>query len=509
MNEEFSSSSHHLSRDEQELFSGYVENRLDPQQSATLDHRLRDDDDFRRRFAEALHLEGVLRAEADELFAESASTKVIAGPFALTPAQRGMAAAALLAIGLALGWLLGPAFSPDQSGPAPETVVEAPSVAPEPIPAPAPAPTLPEPVATLADVKSAKWGSSSLPTQEGSRLRPGQLELLEGLATLRFDSGVTVTLEAPAAIDVKSAMLCRLQRGAAVAWVPQGAEGFQIETEDALLTDYGTRFGVTAGRDGKSEVLVLEGEVGVTHRKGDSEKRLKQGEMVRYDAEELVEASVGDGETLRFKENEKAESEGWISLTTGRGRGKDTYARLGHDERDYGDAPLLMVKHSTDHERNRRKAWLTFDLQRVDKTAITESELALSIQPSGLGYASMVPDSTFAVYGLLDESADESWRERSLNWENAPANVVDHGFRLQEDKVQLLGEFTVEQGVSSGVRSVEGGELTDFLLSDTNGLVTFIVVRITDESGGHGLVHAFASAEHPVAMPPTLRLKVK
>jgi hypothetical protein len=42
-----------------------------------------------------------------------------------------------------------------------------------------------------------------------------------------------------------------------------------------------------------------------------------------------------------------------------------------------------------------------------------------------------------------------------------------------------------------------------FLRDDTNGLATFVIVRITGESAPSGLVHAFASKEHP----PTLRVR--
>jgi len=119
----------------------------------------------------------------------------------------------------------------------------------------------------------------------------------------------------------------------------------------------------------------------------------------------------------------------------------------------------------------------------------------------------VVPDAIFRVYGLADESLDLAWDADSLLWADAPANVLDDGFSLDESKVVLLGEFVVEQGVSSGQRTLSGGALADFLAADTNGVATLILVRLTDETDRHGLVHAFASREHPVAMPPTLRVR--
>jgi hypothetical protein len=467
-----------------ERYAGYVEGRLSEGEMAAFDRDLRQDESLRREFADWLNVEGSLRAEAETLFAEEADapSRIIAFP----PVLRWAAAAALLVGGLGLGWWIRP-------------VPEAPVTAAAVVEIPA--------VATLADTRAAKWGAGSLPTEEGSRLQPGRLELLEGLATLRFDSGVTVTLEAPVTLEVESGTRCRLVSGAAVAWVPDGAEGFQIQTADALLTDYGTRFGVTADEGGKSQVLVLEGEVGVAHRLGDGEKRLKTGEMVRYDAERLLESVGGDGETLRGGAREQQLAPGWVALTTADGRGQDTCVRQGDAGGPYGHSPLLMVKNSAAFPGNRRKAWLSFDLASLGGKGVAEAELVLSIEPSGLGYASVVPDATFRVYGLKDESLDAAWDAASLLWSEAPANGLDDGFSLDPAKVVPLGEFVVEQGVSSGQRRVSGEALADFLNADTNGVATLIVVRLTDETDRHGLVHAFASREHPVAMPPTLRVR--
>lgn len=477
-----------------ERFARYRAGRMADDEVRAFDEALRGDASLREAFADWLAVEGWLQADAEALFADSeraGSTQIVAFP---APVWRWAAALALLAGGSALGWWLRP-MPGSPGGASPAVVAET-------------APT-PAPVATLADTRASKWGAGSLPTEEGSRLHPGRLDLVEGLATVRFDSGVTVTLEAPATLEVETAMRCRLVKGAAVAWVPDGAEGFQIQTDDALLTDYGTRFGVTANEGGPSQVLVLEGEVGVTHQRDpETEKRLKTGEMVRYDAEKLLEGAEADGETARSGASGPALAPGWVALTTADGRGADTCVRQGDAGGPYGGSPLLMVKHSTDYAGNRRKAWLAFDLGGVDRGRIADAELVLAIEPSGLGYASVVPDATFQVFGLIDESADATWDEASLLWQDAPANRVDDGFSVDPARTVLLGEFVVEQGVSSGLRTVSGPALADFLKADTNGIATVILVRTTDETDRHGLVHAFASREHPAAMPPTLRLRM-
>ena len=120
----------------------------------------------------------------------------------------------------------------------------------------------------------------------------------------------------------------------------------------------------------------------------------------------------------------------------------------------------------------------------------------------------MIPDSTFSVYGLSDETED-NWKEDSLTWNKAPAHTAEYNAHLQQDKLTFLGQFIVEQGIQTGSRSIEGDALVAFLNSDTNGQVTFILTRETDEQTNGGLVHAFATKEHPSNTPPLLRLKVK
>ncbi|MDA7921036.1 FecR family protein, partial [Verrucomicrobiales bacterium] len=105
----------------------------------------------------------------------------------------------------------------------------------------------PTPDGTFAEMtktESARWESSTLPTSEGARLRSGQLKLIRGLATIAFDSGAEVILEAPATLDLVDAMNCVLSEGTAVAEVSESAQGFMIKTPTADVIDHGTRFAV-------------------------------------------------------------------------------------------------------------------------------------------------------------------------------------------------------------------------------------------------------------------------
>jgi hypothetical protein len=117
-----------------------------------------------------------------------------------------------------------------------------------------------------------------------------------------------------------------------------------------------------------------------------------------------------------------------------------------------------------------------------------------------------VPDATFAIFGLTDETLDD-WNEETIRWNNAPANFPG-GASLDPAKAVRLGTFEIVQGELSGTRSIEGPALADFLNHDSNGLATFIVVRETQGSGRSDLVHGFANKKHPELPPPTLRLTV-
>ncbi|MFV1994886.1 MAG: DNRLRE domain-containing protein, partial [Verrucomicrobiales bacterium] len=365
----------------------------------------------------------------------------------------------------------------------------------------------PDPVAILIEAEGCRWAGSELPTLQGSPLPPGTLNLVEGIATLAFHSGAVVSLEAPVSLEIVSPMLCRLVAGSVVAEVPESAHGFTITTPDMRVIDHGTRFGVTANELGQSQVFVFEGLIEVDSPASAPEPRmLKTGQSIRLDARpgaDAQELSQGGDPPL-----EALAREGWVVIPTSSGRGKDSFVRQEGKRLPHGVEPLVMVKHSTVAEGNQRKGYFGFDLSSLPAGArIEEAEFVLEVERSGLGFAVMVPDSRFTVYGLTDEDGD-LWEEQALFWNNAPANT-ETGNTLDPDKVTKLGSFQIRKGAGSGRRSIGGEELVAFLNSDTNGLATLIVVRETDESDSMGLVHAFASREHPHAMPPSLRLRTR
>jgi hypothetical protein len=348
---------------------------------------------------------------------------------------------------------------------------------------------------------------------EGARLQPGVLDLIEGLAVLRFDSGAELVLEAPATVEVLDAMNCKLRRGTLVAEVPPQAKGFSIDTKDAKVIDWGTKFGLSADDDGKYMVRVLEGLVELEDKNVAGSKKLEKGQgMDRGWSKSQLNPSSSDGtEPSRWQPTSVIDAgDGWQAITTAFGRGKDSYIQANAKPTpDFGKHPFIRVKRSNGKPELNRKSYLAFDLSKFAGRQIEDAELVLTIDPSELGFASFVPDSTFAVYGVIDE-AEDAWEENGLSWQQAPAHdpaQTDHHLPASA-KVKLLGKFEIAQGINRGTRKLRGKDLADFLSADTNQIATLILCRETDETADSGLVHAFATKENDTRSAPMLRVKV-
>ncbi len=356
------------------------------------------------------------------------------------------------------------------------------------------------PVATLVQADNCKWAGSELPTAVNAKLGTGRLALVEGIATLKFKSGAMVTMEAPTTLDILTAMHCRLVEGTLTADVPEPAHGFTIDTPDIKVVDLGTKFGVTAGSAGNSQVRVFEGEVEIGGLKGGKMKRLTEGKGLH----------VGSGNTSLGQEPTRGEqvkeAGGWTAIPTSFGRGKDAYVRRGDNGAPLGSQALIIVKHSEIEagRTNERRAVIAFDVSQVATATVQEAQIVLDPEPSGYGFSALVPDeSRFAVYGLTDESLD-AWDEKEVRWASLPGST-DEGPNLNQGR--RLAEFWIPRGGSGGPLTVRSEALADFIHQDTDGLVSFLIVRETGETDPSGMAHAFASKEHPTARPPMLRLK--
>jgi ferric-dicitrate binding protein FerR (iron transport regulator) len=473
----------------QSLCESAIEGLLTPEEAARLERLVVDDREARRYYVEYLNQHACLRWSVAEpafllspLSVGGAVAEVSAaawGPrrrWALSLAG-GLAAAAVLMIGVWLG-------TRSRGGQVPRTA------------------------ARLFGTVACKWGSGSLPTETGARLPAGRMRLVEGLAHISFIDGAEVTLEAPADLELVSPSRCILHAGRLVAKVPAESIGFTVDTPTAVIRDLGTEFGVNVREGISADVHVFHGLVDVRHRGSGRVEHMQTGGSFRFAVGD-VSAFDALAEPLTAERPNKWVESGatrLIQISTATGRGKDTYVQPPAPPKDVPKA-VLLVKFTTPdgNAPYNRKAYIGLDLAPISGLEIVEAQFSLAIAPTGMGFASEVPDATFAVYGLTDESLDD-WIDRTILWENAPANRPG-GSALDPAKVVLLGRFEIAQGVLSGTREISGPALVDFLKRDTNGLATLILVRETMGSGREDLVHGFAGKYHPHLLPPTLKLR--
>ncbi|GIW80386.1 MAG: hypothetical protein KatS3mg105_2193 [Gemmatales bacterium] len=366
-------------------------------------------------------------------------------------------------------------------------------------------------IATLASAKNCQWNSGTLPTEEGARLTAGRLRLAEGIVRIVFDSGADVTLEGPADLELLAQDRCVLHRGQLVAKVPPPAIGFKVETPTAQLIDWGTEFGVTVRDDSQeTEVQVFSGAVDVRHPTTGETRSMKTGSALRFGLEKVSPFDPNVAEPALAQPASRAAGEGRVlDISTAIGAGRDAYVQPLFPCKNSSDVLLLVKNYHSRPGKNSdylRKAYIGIDLKPIRRWRVVQAELTLAFAPSGLGFASEVPDATFSVYGLTDESLDD-WDEKLIRWHNAPANR-EGGAEVDLTKAVWLGSFVIPQGVSRGTRSISGAKLVEFLNQDTNNFATFILVRDTKGSGRSDLVHGFASKRHPNLPPPTLKLTV-
>lgn len=348
-------------------------------------------------------------------------------------------------------------------------------------------------VATLASSENAAW-ESALPTSPGAELMAGTLDLKAGVATIRFRSGAEVVLEAPAQLELMSAMRGKLHSGAAVVDVPESAVGFVLETPDAYAIDFGTRFAVRIDREkDQADFELIEGEIEVHHA--------QSGEFLRLNA--VGETAAASSRSVQLVDpllDDDVEPEMDMSvLRIGtQGRCATVMPRF-HKRHKYIDPEVLSVKH-TNSGRFEFRSFFSFDLTGVDLGRVRGTRLRLNLVPSRRGLASRLPKiNRFGVYGLTNPDK-ANWKIEST-WEEAPA---------PEDGV-LLGTFEIPRSQRRGTFGIETDELLKFLQHPRGGPVTLILVRETTqvEGVGPGLTHMFASDEHPESVGPLLELSIQ
>jgi ferric-dicitrate binding protein FerR (iron transport regulator) len=364
-------------------------------------------------------------------------------------------------------------------------------------------------VARLETQSQATW-AGTLPLTENAELGAGEIDLRTGVAEIRFVSGVLLSLEAPARLKLIDPMRCRLLTGSVVVDVPDGAEGFTIDTPEGHVVDHGTSF-VLSVNDETSEFGVISGKISVHHSGTGGEKTLVTGEGAR-----LTSAGIVALEMPFAQKTANRVDQNFRKLKT---KGREL-SIVRNDQRELMLSPdLLMVKTDkplrnesrlpVDQMPKDRRSLIGFKLDKIDNGRIRSAKLRMNLVPSGLGFASFLPNScSFEIYGIKDDASLESWWSGSLNWKDAPGSLAK-GNGIDHSEVELLATFEIPKGQQEGPITIETDDLIKYLKRDTTGEVGFLVVMTTVPKRTWSLVHAFASSEHHDAAGPTLEVELE
>jgi hypothetical protein len=138
-------------------------------------------------------------------------------------------------------------------------------------------------VAKVVDAQSHTGFVSS-----GDTINQGGFSLTHGYAEITLNNGVGLLLEAPVQLNINSIEHVTLAEGSLVAKVPNGAEGFRVDTPSSQIVDLGTEFGVSVDKKGKSQVHVLTGEVKVRASEHNQYEHLTEDQARAYDLKQQV-----------------------------------------------------------------------------------------------------------------------------------------------------------------------------------------------------------------------------
>lgn len=248
------------------LLEGWLDGGLSDAEQSDLLRQLDEDPALRRRFAEQVATLGATRAAADAnprwlalfdvldladdpgdqtLSFESLTMSRIESAnrraWYSRTAVWGLAAAVMLL--LAGGFLL---------------KIRPPNPAAPPV---AGAPSEPAEISSIAVVIG---GSSEAGFSTGAYLKPGVISQKEGWMTFQTLNGVSVTLDAPFEASLLSHDRVLVTKGRARVRVPEGAEGFRLESPAFDVVDLGTEFAALVHADGTGTCRVFEGKADVS-----------------------------------------------------------------------------------------------------------------------------------------------------------------------------------------------------------------------------------------------------
>jgi len=246
------------------LLEAWQDGGLSELQEAELLRQLESDAELRRRFAEQVAMLGGLRAAAEQnprwlaLFdalkqsaEEAAATDMLSFEYAtmerIAPTKTGQKFPAQWMWGAAVIPLLaGPFWLMQRSMNDPSKAAAVPAVAP------------------ISYVAVVVGSSPEEGRAAGTYLKPGIISQTVGWLTLQTLNGVSVTLDAPFRAELLDHDRIHLAQGRARVRVPEGAEGFRLDSPSFEVVDLGTEFATVVNQDGTGTCRVFEGKADVS-----------------------------------------------------------------------------------------------------------------------------------------------------------------------------------------------------------------------------------------------------
>lgn len=346
-----------------------------------------------------------------------------------------------------------------------------------------------ETFAVLETTVECLWQTSTVPLAEGQRLGVGHLRLASGFASLRFDNETQLDLEGPADLQILDPMHCRLASGTAVVTVRDGLRGFVVDTPTGRLTDQGTSFGVSVKSDGASVVEVFDGRVDLEVRETGETRSLTQQTSAWLLSQQILSPN-------EYRLPSTNDARRLTQIFTSQGDGGDVWIQRDPKNRK-GPEDLLLVKKSDELIEFDRQIRLRFDFRGLADQPIERAALQLTAVPSGIGFASRTPDSTFSVYGRSLPNEAPPLSPNTVPWLDLETETSDWS---------LVDRFVIPKGSQSESHTIESASLNDLVNQHRSDIIELAIVRDTPETMGGGLVHAFASSRHESIPGPTLRV---
>lgn len=166
-----------------------------------------------------------------------------------------------------------------------------------------PATSAASPAAPVAAAVAVVIGASpEIDQPTGTYLKPGPISQASGWLTLQTLNGVSMTLDAPFQAELLDCDRIRLNEGRVRVRVPEGAEGFRLDSPAFDVVDLGTEFAAVVNADGSGTCRVFEGKADVSLLDSIGEvkrtQRLAASESVRVNPSgqdlRMIEETDGD-----------------------------------------------------------------------------------------------------------------------------------------------------------------------------------------------------------------------